>query len=101
MCLRCPRDTSQRPGATHAQADTLRNLVRIKVADDNDLRTARTGLEECAECFVGIAAGANARGIAEGEMVGLLCEDTPRGYSAGYMEQHAEMVDPSVEGFSA
>ena len=69
MCLRCPRDTSQRPGGTHAQADALRNLVRIKVADDNDLRTARTGLEECAECFVGIAAGANARGIAEGEMM--------------------------------
>jgi hypothetical protein len=32
-------------------ASDLRNLVRVKVADDNDLRTARQGLELAAEFF--------------------------------------------------
>ena len=38
------------------QADALRNLVRIKVADDNDLRTARAGLLLCAEFFRALSA---------------------------------------------
>ena len=37
------------------RADALRKLVRIKVADDNDLKTARQGLELCARFFEGLA----------------------------------------------
>ena len=34
--------------AMQAQADTLRNLVRIKIADDNDIKAARCALDTCA-----------------------------------------------------
>ena len=37
------------------RADALRKLVRIKVADDNDLKTARQGLDLCARFFEGLA----------------------------------------------
>lgn len=37
-----------------ARADALRQLVRIKVADDNDLRTARSGFVLCKEYFDGL-----------------------------------------------
>ncbi|KAL3893217.1 MAG: hypothetical protein SGPRY_014383 [Prymnesium sp.] len=50
------------------QADLLRKLVRIKVADDNDLRTARTALEECAQGFRMIAEAAKHRLISEGDL---------------------------------
>ena len=36
------------------RADALRKLVRIKVADDNDLKTARAGLDMCATFFEGL-----------------------------------------------
>ena len=36
------------------RADSLRKLVRIKVADDNDLKTARAGFLLCAEFFDGL-----------------------------------------------
>ena len=36
------------------RADALRKLVRIKVADDNDLKTARAGLDMCATFFDGL-----------------------------------------------
>ena len=38
---------------TH-KADAMRKLVRIKLADDNDLKTARSGLEMCDEFFKGL-----------------------------------------------
>lgn len=47
------------------KADALRNLVRIKVADDNDLKTARSGLALCAEFFAALARLAELRGMAE------------------------------------
>ena len=37
--------------AMQAQADTLRNLVRIKIADDNDIKAARCALATCADFF--------------------------------------------------
>ena len=46
------------------QADALRNLVRIKVADDNDLRTARLGLLLCNDFFQALARLAELRGSA-------------------------------------
>jgi len=54
------------------QADALRNLVRIKIADDNDLQTARRGLEECAACFAMVSAAAAQRGITESAMLEAL-----------------------------
>jgi hypothetical protein len=36
------------------RADALRKLVRVKVADDNDLKTARRGLDTCADFFAGL-----------------------------------------------
>ena len=44
------------------KADATRKLVRVKLADDNDLKTARRGLEECAEFFDGLAQVAAWRG---------------------------------------
>jgi hypothetical protein len=44
------------------RADALRNLVRIKVADDNDLRTARSGLELAVEFFQALHRLASLRG---------------------------------------
>ena len=37
------------------RADDLRKLVRVKVADDNDLKTARQGLQLCDEFFEDLA----------------------------------------------
>jgi hypothetical protein len=34
-----------------AQADSLRKLVRIKLADDNDLQAAQCALATCSEFF--------------------------------------------------
>jgi len=48
------------------KADELRNLVRIKVADDNDLRTARSGLVLCAEFFRALERLAVLRNAANG-----------------------------------
>ena len=48
------------------KADELRNLVRIKVADDNDLRTARSGLVLCAEFFHALQQLAVLRAAANG-----------------------------------
>ena len=44
------------------RADSLRKLVRIKVADDNDLKTARSGLTLCHDFFRGLAQLAELRG---------------------------------------
>lgn len=44
------------------RADALRNLVRIKVADDNDLKTAHAGLQLCGEFFDGLAELSSMRG---------------------------------------
>jgi len=44
------------------KADALRNLVRIKVADDNDLQTARSGLVLCYEFFLGLGQLTELRG---------------------------------------
>ena len=46
-----------------ASADTLRNLVRIKVADDNDLKTARQGLILCRDFFDGLSQLGAQRGV--------------------------------------
>ena len=48
-----------------ASADALRNLVRVKVADDNDLRTARAGLVICNDFFEGLSQLASLRGMAD------------------------------------
>ena len=48
-----------------ARADALRNLVRVKVADDNDLRTARLGLLLCRDFFAALEALATQRGTSE------------------------------------
>ena len=45
-----------------ARADALRALVRIKVADDNDLNTAKAGLVVCAAFFADLAALSKLRG---------------------------------------
>ena len=45
-----------------AEADNLRKIVRIKVADDNDLKTARAGLLICKEFFDGVAQLAKLQG---------------------------------------
>lgn len=37
--------------AMQAQADSLRKLVRIKLADDNDLQAAQCALATCSEFF--------------------------------------------------
>ena len=50
----CGLDTSEWT-ALADRADALRKLVRIKVADDNDLKTARAGLDMCAVFFDGLA----------------------------------------------
>ena len=44
------------------QAEKARGLVRVKLADDNDLKTARTGLLECEEFFSGVRRVATLRG---------------------------------------
>ena len=55
----------ERWAALAQRADALRNLVRIKVADDNDLKTARAGLVLCAEFFDGLAELARKRGATD------------------------------------
>lgn len=47
------------------QADAMRNLVRIKVADDNDLRTCREGLLLCDDFFRALQRLAELRGVSE------------------------------------
>ena len=47
-------------------ASDLRTLVRVKVADDNDLRTARLGLELAAEFFEQLSKLAALKGEDEG-----------------------------------
>ena len=44
------------------QADALRNLVRIKVADDNDLKAANLALQTCSDFFGGLTLAAAAQG---------------------------------------
>ena len=46
-------------------ADSLRKLVRIKVADDNDLKTARAGLVICSSFFDGLQELARLRSVAQ------------------------------------
>ena len=46
-------------------ADTLRKLVRIKVADDNDLKTARSGLLICRDFLDGLEELAKLCGVAD------------------------------------
>ena len=46
-------------------ADAMRNLVRIKVADDNDLRTCREGLLLCDDFFRALQRLAELRGVSE------------------------------------
>ena len=41
--------------ALAGRADALRNLVRVKVQDDNDLKTAAAGLAMCQEFFDGLS----------------------------------------------
>ena len=53
---------------TYAASD-LRTLVRIKVADDNDLRTARSGLELAAEFFDALSRLASLRGEEEFDLL--------------------------------
>jgi hypothetical protein len=60
------------------EADNLRKLVRIKVADDNDLKTARQGLLICQEFFDGISRLGRLQGIADDfavieELASLTC----------------------------
>lgn len=45
-----------------AKADRLRKLIKIKIQDDNDLRTARKGLELCEAFFGKLAAAAQVHG---------------------------------------
>lgn len=61
-----------------ANADNLRKLVRIKVADDNDLKTARQGLLICREFFDDIGRLGRLQGIADDfavmeELASLTC----------------------------
>ena len=61
-----------------ANADNLRKLVRIKVADDNDLKTARQALLICREFFDGIGRLGRLQGIADDfavieELASLTC----------------------------
>ena len=49
------------------RADALRKLVRIKVADDNDLKTAREGFVLCKAFFDSLAELAALRGSAVSE----------------------------------
>ena len=37
--------------AMQASADSMRGLVRIKIADDNDIKAARCALETCRDFF--------------------------------------------------
>ena len=43
------------------QADALRNLVRIKVADDNDLKAANLALQTCSDFFGGLTLAISCR----------------------------------------
>ena len=54
------------------RAHDLRQLVRIKVADDNDLRTARQGLELAAEYFAALVRLANLRSEAEYDLLNTI-----------------------------
>ena len=45
-----------------------RTLVRVKLADDNDLKTARTGIVACDEFFTGLARLAPRRATGEWEL---------------------------------
>ena len=49
------------------KATALRTLVRIKVADDNDLQTAQAGLVLCNDFFEGLIRLAALRGTSEYE----------------------------------
>ena len=51
------------------KADALRNLVRIKVADDNDLKTANAGLMICKSFFDDLTRLASMRGVPEAEVL--------------------------------
>ena len=53
-------------------AEDLRTLVRVKVADDNDLKTASQGLQLCAEFFAGLSRLAGMRGVTEFEVLNEL-----------------------------
>ena len=58
--------------ALATRCDALRKLVRIKVADDNDLRTARAGLVLCNEFFDALAELASM--VSDGDEFALLKE---------------------------
>lgn len=53
-------------------ANTIRNLVRIKLQDDNDLHAARLALDCCDACFSQLRLHANKKGISNYEMVLIL-----------------------------
>ena len=61
-----PRDRLQ------GQADALRNLVRIKVADDNDLKAANLALQTCSDFFGGLTLAAAAQGIGDFDLLKTL-----------------------------
>ena len=42
---------SPSPNPNQASADSMRGLVRIKIADDNDIKAARCALETCRDFF--------------------------------------------------
>ena len=54
------------------QADALRNLVRIKVADDNDLKAANLALQTCSDFFGGLTLAAAAQGIGDFDLLKTL-----------------------------
>lgn len=55
-----------------AQADAVRKLVRIKLADDNDLAAAQCALASCRDFFTTLESVAASRKIAEFELLKTL-----------------------------
>ena len=60
--------------AMQAQADALRKLVRIKLADDNDLQAAQCALAACNEFFSNLATVAQRGGQSQFDVLQSLAK---------------------------
>ena len=54
-------------------ADDLRKLLRVKVADDQDIKTAQQGLAESAYFFLALVQEAEGLGVSADEIVYVSC----------------------------
>jgi len=76
------------------QADEMRQLVRIKLADDNDLKTATSGLTLCQQFFADLARMAELRATSEHAVYSTLVAAPP-------LETLADSSTSAVEAANA